>query len=128
MKSKNNRFSVLIVDDDKDICLILKSGLSSMFSVHCEHSIAAGEDYLLHHKTSILFLDNSLPDGKGVECIEEITRLQEDIKIVMMTADASSAIKDRAIAKGACYFIAKPFKLSMIKEIVSSIFPNLSAA
>ena len=128
MKPVHENFSVLIVDDDEDLCQLLKACLPSRFSVHVEHTLSEAGRYLSHHKPSLLFLDNSLPDGKGLQFIKEAIKLDEDIKIVMMTADAGSGIRAEAIQQGACYFIPKPFRLSLVKDIVFSIFPNLSAA
>jgi DNA-binding NtrC family response regulator len=128
MKTTHDLFSVLIVDDDEDLCNLLKASLPARFSVHVEHSLTEAEKYLTQHQPSLLFLDNSLPDGTGLSFIKEAIKLYRKIKIVMMTADAGSGIKDQAMRQGACYFIPKPFRLSLVKEIVFSIFPNLSAA
>lgn len=121
-------FLILIVDDDIDLCRLLKASLPSRFSVHVEHSISQAEKYLTQHHPSLLFLDNSLPDGMGLSFIPELKKLDSKIKIVMMTADAGAGIKDRALQLGACHFIPKPFRPSMVRDIVSSIFPHNSAA
>jgi two-component system response regulator PilR (NtrC family) len=127
METKEH-FSVLIVDDDKDICFILKAGLQSRFSTYYMHTLAEAQHYLTNHKVSLLFLDNSLPDGKGVEFIKEAIKLDPTVKIVMMTADASSYIRDEAFKQGAVCFIPKPFELAVVKNMLLSILPGLSAA
>jgi DNA-binding NtrC family response regulator len=73
-------------------------------------------------------LDNSLPDGKGVEFIQKMKDAVPDLKVVMMTADPSVTVRPLALQRGASGFIAKPFKVSAMREIVCSIFPGLSAA
>jgi two-component system, OmpR family, response regulator len=123
-----DHFSVLIVDDDKDICLILKAGLSSRFSTYSTHSLAEAQRYLTDHKVSLLFLDNSLPDGKGIEFIKEAIKLDPAIKIILMTADVSANICDESLRQGAVCFIPKPFKLAALRNMLHSIFPELSAA
>ena len=119
---------MLIIDDDESLCILLKTYLQKIFAVHIEHSLAEANEYLLTHECSILFLDNSLPDGKGLEFISTIRNRNEDTKIVLMTGDASTTIKDRALQAGAVRFMAKPFRLSLVGEIIGSIFPGLSAA
>jgi DNA-binding NtrC family response regulator len=128
MKTSRDLVSVLIVDDDKDLCRLLKASLPSKISVHIEHTLSEAETYLAHHRPSLLLLDNNLPDGMGLSFIKEVVKLDDNIKIVMMTADTISGIEDQAIQLGACYFIPKPFRLSRVRDILFSIFPNLSAA
>lgn len=128
MKTTMVPISVLIVDDDKDLCRLLQASLPSKISVHVEHTLSEAETYLTHHKPSLLFLDNSLPDGKGLSFIKEVFKLDDKIKIVMMTADTFTGLEDQAIQLGASYFISKPFRLSRVRDILFSIFPNLSAA
>jgi DNA-binding NtrC family response regulator len=130
MKTTHDPFSVLIVDDDEDLCRLLKASLPARFSVHVEHSLTEAEKYLTQHHPSLLFLDNSLPDGKGLSFIPGVMKRNEKIKIVMMTADADagSGIRDQALRQGVCYFIPKPFRLSLVREIVFSVFPAISAA
>ncbi len=123
-----DHFSVLIVDDDEDICIILKAGLSSRYSTYSTHTLAEAQRYLTDHKVSLLFLDNSLPDGKGIEFIKEAIKLDPAIKIIMMTADASAELRDESLKEGAVCFIPKPFKLAVVRNILLSILPGLSAA
>ena len=118
----------MIVDDDRDLCLILRLGLQADCAVHCEHSLAEAEAWLAKHQPALVLLDNSLPDGKGVEFIQKMKDAVPDLKVVMMTADPSVTVRPLALQRGASGFIAKPFKVSAMREIVCSIFPGLSAA
>lgn len=118
----------MVVDDNTDLCLVLEVGLRIRCSVHCENTLAGAETYLSDHKPDILLLDNSLPDGKGLDFIKKATSICARMKIVMMTGDHSSHLKEQALGQGADYFIEKPFKVSVLKEIVFSVFPNISAA
>jgi DNA-binding response OmpR family regulator len=125
---KRRSCKILVVDDNTDLCLVLEVGLRIRCSVHCENTLAGAETYLSDHKPDLLLLDNSLPDGKGVDFIKKATTICADMKIVMMTGDHSSHLKEQALGQGADYFIEKPFKVSVLKEIVFSVFPNISAA
>jgi DNA-binding NtrC family response regulator len=128
MKTTQGDYTVLIVDDDEDLCRLLKASLPAGLSVHIEHSLSMAEAYLCDHKPSLLFLDNTLPDGRGLSFIKQAINLGRDIKVIMMTSDTGSGIREEALRQGACYFISKPFRISLVKDIVLSIFPNLSAA
>jgi DNA-binding NtrC family response regulator len=119
---------VLIVDDDIDLCGLLEATVRKICPVHSEHDLNSAGHYLAKLKPEIVFLDNSLPDGKGLLFIKEILTLYPDVKIILMTADLSAGLKEMAIAAGAVRFIAKPFQTAIIKNLIFSICPELRAA
>jgi DNA-binding NtrC family response regulator len=119
---------VLIVDDDHDLCGILTAILRKICPVHVEHDLLGTESYLTKGKPVIILLDNNLPDGLGVKFIKHILEIYPDVKIVLMTADASSGLKERAIHEGAVKFIAKPFRAAVINDIILSVCPELQVA
>jgi two-component system chemotaxis response regulator CheY len=72
-------------------------------------------------KPTVIFLDNSFPEGLGVNFIRNIHLADEEIKIIMMTADSAQWIEEKAKAEGINYFIRKPFS----KEAINNILDNL---
>ncbi len=127
-KMKENICPVLIVDDDNDLCLILERVITDKCSVHVEHNLKSAEYYLAKLEPTIILLDNDLPDGTGVRSIRHILSDHPRVKIVLMTADDSKGLQERAIQEGAVQFIAKPFQASRINEIIFSLCPELNAA
>lgn len=119
---------VLIIDDDSDLCKILETIVKKICPVHSEHDLKGAGQYLKQLKPQIVFLDNNLPDGTGVLFIREILEFYPDVKIVLMTADQSSGLKEKAIDEGAIRFIAKPFRGGIINDLIFSICPGLRAA
>jgi two-component system OmpR family response regulator len=73
------------------------------------------------NEPEIIFLDNHLPDGLGVNFISYIKRFHPLSKIVMITAHDNLADKQKAFKEGVDYFIGKPFS----KETVNIIMENL---
>ena len=128
MKSDEKVCPVLVVDDDNDLCKMMEAIVRKICPVHSEHDLQSAENYLARLKPEIIFLDNNLPDGTGVLFIKAILHFYPDVKIVLMTADVSMGLKEKAIDEGAVRFIAKPFRSSMINELIFSICPNLRAA
>lgn|ERR1035437_5698122 len=119
---------VLIVDDDNDLCTILGFVITNKCSVHVEHTLKNAENYMARLEPSIILLDNDLPDGSGVKFIKSMLELYPEVKIVLMTADRSEGLAEKAMQEGAARFIAKPFKASLINEIIFSLCPELRAA
>jgi DNA-binding NtrC family response regulator len=128
MKTTEKICPVLVVDDDNDLCEIMEAIVRKICPVHSEHNLQSAESYLTRRKPDIIFLDNNLPDGSGVLFIKEILDFYPDAKIVLMTADVSAGLKEKALDEGAVRFIAKPFRSSTINELILAMCPNLHAA
>ncbi len=58
--------SILIIDDEKDLCLLLKDYfVRNNYSVLIAHTLQGGLQQLHTFKPDFLLLDNNLPDGAG---------------------------------------------------------------
>ncbi len=68
MRSNTRMKKVLIIDDEIDFCLLLKSYLSKLrYEVYYSNSLNEGVEQAKKINPSIIFLDNNLPDGLGWE-------------------------------------------------------------
>lgn len=110
---------VLIIEDEGDICYLL-SKLLKQRDLSFEHvnSIAQAEIQIKEDTPDIVFLDNNLPDGLGINFISYIKDNYPQIKIVMITAHDNISTKNRALKRGADIFIAKPFTSEQIYNSV----------
>ena len=112
----------LIIDDETDICYLLSKLLrqknmeTSFVNSLSEAGIALRED-----RPEIIFLDNHLPDGLGMNYIPYIKEYYPGIKVVMITADDSADDREKAFKNGADYFIGKPFNREIIFKAVETV-------
>src|ERR1700733_14281279 len=113
----------LIIDDEIDICYLLSSILKNK-NVYPEYvnSLSAATASLEKNTPSIIFLDNHLPDGMGMDFILHIKKNFPATKIVMLTAYDNSADRSKALQLGADGFIGKPFTRDIIYEAVEQFF------
>lgn len=108
----------LIIDDELDTCFLLGRalkgyGIQSLMA----HSLKEGFDKLKTGNLQLVFLDNNLPDGLGIDQIQKIKIEFPNIKLVMITA--MSALKEKALLLGANFFIEKPLDLSKIELVLA---------
>jgi DNA-binding response OmpR family regulator len=97
----------LIIDDDQDLCMLLKAMLQGYINdVHFTHSIMGCREMLMNVQPDIVFLDNNLPDGKGVPYIKELKAGMPHVRVVVISAMAG--LKKQALEFGADIFIEKP--------------------
>ena len=105
----------LIIDDDPDLCLVLKAMLMpAITDVSYVHTLQNGREKLETMQPDIVFLDNNLPDGKGIDFIEELKEALPGARIVMISA--MGGLKDEAYEYGVDVFIEKPLTQANLKK------------
>ena len=120
MKKRNK---VLILDDEKDLCELVKEILKpEQYQVDCAYTLKEGMKKWGSHHPSVVLLDNNLPDGLGLDMIETHQSLLEDSQVIMITADIYASMRLRAEAAGIHNFLEKPFSLKTIREMVNRLF------
>ena len=117
----------LIVEDEIDICFLLtgilrKKNLQTAYV----NNIHDAQSMLTTEQPSILFLDNNLPDGHGVDFIHQIKNSHPLIRIIMITADDTLANKNKALKAGADFFIGKPFTMDEINKTVDLVLHSVN--
>ena len=89
------RTKVLIIDDEKDLCLLIKAYLSRKnCDVHTAYTLSDGLNQVNEFAPDILFLDNNLPDCLGWEKAENIIQTHPHIQLHLLSAFNPPQIKD----------------------------------
>lgn len=113
---------ILIIDDEVDICYLLSSILRSKdLQVTYVNSLKEATATLLNQHPEIIFLDNHLPDGLGINFIKEFKQNNPGTKIVMITAFDNHSERTKAFNNGADTFICKPFTKDLIYQTVDDL-------
>lgn len=114
--------TAMIIDDDADLTGLLENILKDRkIHVLSVHTLQEAEDCLTYLKPTVVFLDNSFPDGLGINFIRNIKSSDEEIKIIMMTADTALWIREKAIEEGINYFLRKPFSRKSIDVVLDKL-------
>lgn len=111
--------AVLVVDDDLDLCHLLSAMLiGKNLKIYTAGSLKEADEKLRNINPSLIFLDNNLPDGQGIHFIRRLRSSNAGTKIIMMTADPTDEMKERAIEEGCIYYLDKPFSYTAVTELV----------
>lgn len=112
--------TALIIDDEIDICYLLSGILRNKnIKSYYVKTLAEANTALKTQHPEIIFLDNHLPDGMGVDFITQIRKSNPNSKVVMITAYDTAADRKKAVDQGADFFIAKPFTRDTIYDTVN---------
>ncbi|SJN79266.1 two-component response regulator,Tn1549-like,CTn4-Orf26 [Clostridioides difficile] len=113
---------VLIIDDDKELCALIKrSVLSEDIEADFCNTGKEGLQKLKEREYQLVILDIMMPGMDGFETLEEI-RKENSLPILMFTSKNDSASKVRGLRAGADDYLTKPFDMDeLIARIISLI-------
>jgi two-component system OmpR family response regulator len=101
---------ILIVDDDKDICQLVKAYLErSEFEVEVAYDGKMAKSAVERSPFDLVLLDVMLPGQGGLELCREF-RAGSDVPIIMLTAMGQLADKVTGLELGADDYLVKPFE------------------
>lgn len=114
---------ILVVDDEVDICFLISSVLKKAEDVKIEtaFSLKAASAKIVSFGPNVVFLDNHLGDGMGVDYIPSIKEKCKDCKVVMVSAYDTSIDRAKAMKNGADAFVGKPFTRNSILTVLGNI-------
>lgn len=114
--------TAMIIDDDIDFTMLLSAILEQRrIHVMALHTLQEADDYLDYLKPTVIFLDNSFPEGLGINFISRIKEADTDIKIIMLTGDSALWIHEKAVEEGIDYFLQKPVSRQTIDGVLDQL-------
>lgn len=102
--------SILIVDDDVNLCHVLKDELDEVgYDVWFVNNGIDVFPELKKRNIDLLLLDLKMPGKNGFEVLQDLAALKIKVKVIVLTAyaDVKSAIDSAKL--GASDFISKPY-------------------
>jgi DNA-binding response OmpR family regulator len=110
---------ILVVEDEADLVvtydrLLRREG----YRVVTAASLAEGIKAIESSPPALVISDLRLPDGDGIGIIRAARALDPPAPVIVVTAFASRAARDSALASGAAAFLAKPFPASALLRLV----------
>lgn len=109
---------ILLIEDDRSIRRVLKTGLTSIHAlVHEADSVHSGLVEWRARRPDLVILDLGLPDGHGIEVIREV-RTRAQTPIIVLSARSDEQGKIDALDAGADDYLTKPFSYG---ELVARI-------
>ncbi len=115
MSAKN---SILIADDDKNICELIRLYLEKEgYKVSAVYDGASAVENATHIEYAAVILDIMMPVKDGIEALKEI-RKESNVPIIMLTAKGETIDKVLGLEFGADDYIVKPFEP---KELIARL-------
>jgi len=105
-------FRVLIVDDDPNICLFFETLLEKMdCETYTANRVDDAKALSLQNTYDLILLDLELPDGNGLDMMQDLVTLPSAPEIIIITGTGDARGAEIAFKNGAWDFVQKPFRL-----------------
>ena len=119
--SFNMKKSILIIDDDIELCRLLKKCMETEgYEAEVCHTGIEGLKLINNHDYHLIILDVMMPEMDGISTLINI-RKSKNTPVLMLTAKGNEMDKVLGLKSGADDYITKPFSLSELTARVQSL-------
>jgi two-component system sensor histidine kinase/response regulator len=106
---------ILVIDDELGIRQGCQRALEPQgFEVDKAATIQEGLRKISENPIDLVLIDVMMPDGRGIDLLEPIRKIDPDIVCIIITGYATVELAVQAIKEGAYDFISKPFTADML--------------
>ncbi|OGR03558.1 MAG: two-component system response regulator [Deltaproteobacteria bacterium RIFOXYA12_FULL_61_11] len=117
-------FKILIVDDDRELRISMRTALSHNRNYFLEEAVNGLDalEKIEKMRYDLVLLDVDMPKLNGLETLKRIIGLDSSIIVIMITAYTNLKDAVQAVRDGAYNYISKPIKHGEINKIVEHAF------
>jgi CheY-like chemotaxis protein len=115
--------SILVVDDDSSVLEMLHDALDLWgFDVFLAKNGREGMHVLATQKVDGILLDMDMPVMDGLTMLDELRWLEYPTPVVVMSGGVKGMSQKQLVKEGAQGFMSKPFSLSFLRDVCTTIF------
>lgn len=113
--SKNNKVTILIVDDEENILEFLNEALKDEYLIIKAKNGKEALKKVSEFYPDVVLMDYKMPGMDGMEAFLKIKEIDKDLPVILMTAYGTSSIAIQAMKEGAYDYVTKPLDLDEIR-------------
>ncbi|MFA6795521.1 MAG: response regulator, partial [Proteiniphilum sp.] len=115
--------SVLIIDDNLTVCLMLKSWLVKQgYMVETASSASEAKKMVKENPFDLILTDIRMPDSDGLTFLSWVKKFDSDIIVIMITAYADVESAVLSMKSGAADYIPKPIEPEYLFKKIEEAF------
>ncbi len=116
---------ILIIDDDKDICLLLEKFLKKKdYETAVAHTGNDALEMIRNNKYDLALCDFKLPDATGLEILQKIKILNPQTAVIIITGYSDVKIAVQTVKHGAYDYVTKPLYPDEILHTIKNALSN----
>lgn len=114
--------NILVVDDNREMALMMQMFLQKKgYAVAVAGNVSDALSILKNQSIDIVISDVVLQDISGLSILKTIKSRGSFIPVVMMSAYVNREIAVECLSLGAYDFLFKPFRLSVLEDILKEV-------
>ena len=120
---------ILLVDDQKEVTRVLRSGLESLKHEFRITDVPSGEEAFLEitpGSVDLLVSDVRLPGISGLELMRRVKEHNPDLKVILVSGVTEEKIRQEVAQAGADAFFFKPVELADFLDAVERVLGTWS--
>lgn len=123
---QEEKFSILVVDDEVELLEFIEDDLSEQYRVLTAENGLQALEILNHEIIQLVISDIMMPEMDGYELCEKMKSSMEysHIPVILLTAKNTLQSKIEGLEIGADAYIEKPFSLDFLQAQISSLIKN----
>jgi DNA-binding NtrC family response regulator len=115
-------FNILVIDDDRDVCDYLEDFLTHEgYRVRSLIDPTKAIEEIKSESYNLIVLDLMMPRLGGIDLLEQIRKLDDDIAVVILTGYPSFETAAASIQHEVSAYIKKPFSSDDLREVIQRI-------
>jgi CheY-like chemotaxis protein len=114
---------VLLVEDNKNVSLVIKDGLANLGADSEVETAASGEEALRlieQYAWDLVLTDHCMRGMTGLELIETLKTQSPTTRTILITAYGTAELEQAAQRLNVYGYMTKPFPLADLKRVVQS--------
>lgn len=116
------QLSILVVDDDKDVCEYLEDFLThDGYRVRTISDPTLALEELRQSDYHVVILDLMMPKLNGMDLLGRIRKIDDDVAVVILTGYPSLETATASIEHNVSAYIKKPFSIDDFREVLVRI-------
>ena len=125
--NQNKKSSILVVDDEVDICDLLKEELEDEgYNVYATSTVDQALDIVHQNSVDLILSDLTMPKRDGFDLAKTLKEENENgPKLIFMTGDLHNSVAE-VYKAGVEALVRKPFEFDELKNLIETTLENRS--
>ena len=122
--SKQNKYSILVVDDEASNIFVLTEILKNEYTIYSTEDSTKAQEMAEEKLPHMILLDIRMPRMDGYEVLTELKKSKKtsNIPVILVTGVGSTDAEEKGLELGAVDYIIKPFRASIVRLRIRNQF------
>ena len=122
MNEMNSQLEILVLDDEEIVCARLKPALEKEgYRVETFTDSLGAKQRLQEHNFDIVVTDLKMAEVDGLALLRFVKATRPETRVIIISGFATVDVTREAFQTGVCDVIAKPFKISKLKDVIKRV-------